>query len=94
MKIFKREKYLKNQLAAAIRQREYLAVKIEEFKARNRGLGELIKIYEGICLVMGEDFIENLPYDAEEKNKRLSEILKLLVSGKEDLAGGEPGGTV
>lgn len=84
MNIFNKRETLKKRLASSIRQREYLALHMEELKARNRGLKELIKIYEAICLVLGEEFIDKLPYDAEEKNRRLSLILKLLTTGKAD----------
>ena len=83
-KIFKTKEYLKSQLAATMRQKEHLVLRLEELKAINRGLCELIKVYEAICLVMGEDFIEKRPKNAEEKHKRLSEILKLLIFAKPD----------
>lgn len=85
MRRFNTKKFLKSRLAAAVNRQEYLVLKTEELKAQNRGLQELIKVYEAICLVMGEDFIDKLPKNVEEKNKRLSEILKLLTysdSGK------------
>lgn len=83
------KKFLKQSLAAALNRQEYLVSKTEELKAQNRGLRELIKVYEAICLVMGEDFVDKLPKNVEEKNKRLSEILKLLTykCGDETLGG-------
>ena len=78
-RFFLKQKLLKEEMGKLVRRNEYLELSVERFKEKEKGLSELMKIYEAIILYLGERLIEKEGSFSENYEERMGELLEKLI---------------